>query len=200
MLFLGLHLSGETFEDIIHSGGKDGLIIPYLWLMKIIMHFRSFYTEFHKEVYLTASPLVSSFLLQSNMSLFLLCHCSLSVLLKRKTFTSFYSISSSMNLLNHLKLVNDSISWYLLFDAKALHCIYSLMLRLFVELLSFILFLLFFQELHNAQLAEKVRYKVDKNRLDDPHVKANLLFQVLSCCFSWLDQFFFWCLFHIYIR
>ncbi|XP_030474192.1 DExH-box ATP-dependent RNA helicase DExH14 [Syzygium oleosum] len=33
------------------------------------------------------------------------------------------------------------------------------------------------EELHNAQLSEKVRYKVDKNRLDDPHVKANLLFQ-----------------------
>ncbi|KAL2935463.1 DExH-box ATP-dependent RNA helicase DExH14 [Bienertia sinuspersici] len=33
------------------------------------------------------------------------------------------------------------------------------------------------EENHNATLAEKVPYKVDKNRLDDPHVKANLLFQ-----------------------
>ncbi|KAI4303767.1 hypothetical protein MLD38_039362 [Melastoma candidum] len=33
------------------------------------------------------------------------------------------------------------------------------------------------EELHNNALSEKVRYAVDKNRLDDPHVKANLLFQ-----------------------
>ncbi|OWM65237.1 hypothetical protein CDL15_Pgr008827 [Punica granatum] len=33
------------------------------------------------------------------------------------------------------------------------------------------------EDLKNAALAEKVRYNVDKNRLDDPHVKANLLFQ-----------------------
>ncbi|KAL9254447.1 DExH-box ATP-dependent RNA helicase DExH14-like protein [Drosera capensis] len=33
------------------------------------------------------------------------------------------------------------------------------------------------EENYNASLAEKVPYKVDKNRLDDPHTKANLLFQ-----------------------
>ncbi|XP_051152610.1 DExH-box ATP-dependent RNA helicase DExH14 isoform X2 [Andrographis paniculata] len=33
------------------------------------------------------------------------------------------------------------------------------------------------EENHNAELAQKVRYMVDKNLLDDPHVKANLLFQ-----------------------
>ncbi|XP_021733961.1 DExH-box ATP-dependent RNA helicase DExH14-like isoform X1 [Chenopodium quinoa] len=33
------------------------------------------------------------------------------------------------------------------------------------------------EENHNATLAERLPYKVDKNRLDDPHVKANLLFQ-----------------------
>ncbi|KAL8056919.1 hypothetical protein ABFX02_04G150100 [Erythranthe guttata] len=33
------------------------------------------------------------------------------------------------------------------------------------------------EEIHNAELSNKVRYMVDKNLLDDPHVKANLLFQ-----------------------
>ncbi|KAK6153447.1 hypothetical protein DH2020_013086 [Rehmannia glutinosa] len=33
------------------------------------------------------------------------------------------------------------------------------------------------EENHNAELSSKVRYMVDKNLLDDPHVKANLLFQ-----------------------
>ncbi|KAI4335915.1 hypothetical protein L6164_014511 [Bauhinia variegata] len=33
------------------------------------------------------------------------------------------------------------------------------------------------EEKYNESLSEKVRYPVDKNRLDDPHVKANLLFQ-----------------------
>ncbi|XP_042499431.1 DExH-box ATP-dependent RNA helicase DExH14 isoform X2 [Macadamia integrifolia] len=33
------------------------------------------------------------------------------------------------------------------------------------------------EENYNEALSEKVRYLVDKNRLDDPHVKANLLFQ-----------------------
>ncbi|KAG8388729.1 hypothetical protein BUALT_Bualt02G0155600 [Buddleja alternifolia] len=33
------------------------------------------------------------------------------------------------------------------------------------------------EENHNAELSNKVPYKVDKNLLDDPHVKANLLFQ-----------------------
>ncbi|CAK9312234.1 unnamed protein product [Citrullus colocynthis] len=33
------------------------------------------------------------------------------------------------------------------------------------------------EENYNAALSERVRYKVDKDRLDDPHVKANLLFQ-----------------------
>ncbi|GAB4846226.1 activating signal cointegrator 1 complex subunit [Ancistrocladus abbreviatus] len=33
------------------------------------------------------------------------------------------------------------------------------------------------EENYNAVLTEKVPYMVDKNRLDDPHVKANLLFQ-----------------------
>ncbi|KMS97778.1 hypothetical protein BVRB_5g123420 [Beta vulgaris subsp. vulgaris] len=33
------------------------------------------------------------------------------------------------------------------------------------------------EENYNATLVEQVPYKVDKNRLDDPHVKANLLFQ-----------------------
>ncbi|GAB2270112.1 activating signal cointegrator 1 complex subunit [Dionaea muscipula] len=33
------------------------------------------------------------------------------------------------------------------------------------------------EENYNASLVEKVPYKVDKNRLDDPHIKANLLFQ-----------------------
>ncbi|KAG6412853.1 hypothetical protein SASPL_125545 [Salvia splendens] len=32
-------------------------------------------------------------------------------------------------------------------------------------------------ENHNAELASKVQYMVDKNLLDDPHVKTNLLFQ-----------------------
>lgn len=41
------------------------------------------------------------------------------------------------------------------------------------------------EENYNAALAEKVRYVVDKNRLDDPHVKANLLFQAH---FSQLDM------------
>ncbi|KAK4804036.1 hypothetical protein SAY86_003853 [Trapa natans] len=40
------------------------------------------------------------------------------------------------------------------------------------------------EEIHNGALAEKVRYKVDKNRLDDPHIKANLL---LQAHFSQLD-------------
>ncbi|XP_050379201.1 DExH-box ATP-dependent RNA helicase DExH14 [Argentina anserina] len=33
------------------------------------------------------------------------------------------------------------------------------------------------EENYNQALSERVRYKVDKDRLDDPHVKANLLFQ-----------------------
>ncbi|XP_047939428.1 DExH-box ATP-dependent RNA helicase DExH14 [Salvia hispanica] len=33
------------------------------------------------------------------------------------------------------------------------------------------------EENHNAELASKVQYMVDKNLLDDPHVKTNLLFQ-----------------------
>ncbi|XP_010546203.1 PREDICTED: DExH-box ATP-dependent RNA helicase DExH14 [Tarenaya hassleriana] len=33
------------------------------------------------------------------------------------------------------------------------------------------------EENYNKALSEKVRYPVDKNHLDDPHVKANLLFQ-----------------------
>ncbi|KAJ4838086.1 DExH-box ATP-dependent RNA helicase DExH14 [Turnera subulata] len=33
------------------------------------------------------------------------------------------------------------------------------------------------EENYNDALSQKVRYKVDKSRLDDPHVKANLLFQ-----------------------
>ncbi|KAH6758463.1 U5 small nuclear ribonucleoprotein helicase [Perilla frutescens var. frutescens] len=33
------------------------------------------------------------------------------------------------------------------------------------------------EENHNAELSSKVRYMVDKNLLDDPHVKTNLLFQ-----------------------
>ncbi|XP_055829264.1 DExH-box ATP-dependent RNA helicase DExH14 [Solanum dulcamara] len=33
------------------------------------------------------------------------------------------------------------------------------------------------EENYNEKLAEKVRYAVDHNRLDDPHVKTNLLFQ-----------------------
>ncbi|KAI5331061.1 hypothetical protein L3X38_021187 [Prunus dulcis] len=33
------------------------------------------------------------------------------------------------------------------------------------------------EENYNEALSERVRYKVDKDRLDDPHVKANLLFQ-----------------------
>ncbi|KAL8547142.1 hypothetical protein ACS0TY_006743 [Phlomoides rotata] len=33
------------------------------------------------------------------------------------------------------------------------------------------------EENHNAELSSKVHYMVDKNLLDDPHVKANLLFQ-----------------------
>ncbi|KAL6574725.1 activating signal cointegrator 1 complex subunit [Orobanche minor] len=33
------------------------------------------------------------------------------------------------------------------------------------------------EENHNAELSCKVHYMVDKNILDDPHVKANLLFQ-----------------------
>ncbi|GAV70037.1 DEAD domain-containing protein/Helicase_C domain-containing protein/Sec63 domain-containing protein [Cephalotus follicularis] len=37
------------------------------------------------------------------------------------------------------------------------------------------------EEIHNKELAEKVRFKVDENRLDDPHVKANLLFQAHFC-------------------
>lgn len=37
----------------------------------------------------------------------------------------------------------------------------------------------YFQENINAALAEKVLYLVDKQCLDDPHVKANLLFQVI---------------------
>ncbi|WVZ20269.1 hypothetical protein V8G54_007591 [Vigna mungo] len=32
-------------------------------------------------------------------------------------------------------------------------------------------------ENYNETLSEKVKYPVDKNRLDDPHIKANLLFQ-----------------------
>lgn len=44
---------------------------------------------------------------------------------------------------------------------------------------SFILFTIkCIKENYNAALSERVRYKVDKDRLDDPHVKANLLFQV----------------------
>ncbi|XP_014495737.1 DExH-box ATP-dependent RNA helicase DExH14 isoform X2 [Vigna radiata var. radiata] len=33
------------------------------------------------------------------------------------------------------------------------------------------------EENYNEALSEKVKYPVDKNRLDDPHIKANLLFQ-----------------------
>ncbi|KAJ1402777.1 Winged helix DNA-binding domain superfamily [Sesbania bispinosa] len=33
------------------------------------------------------------------------------------------------------------------------------------------------EEKYNEALSEKVKYPVDKNRLDDPHIKANLLFQ-----------------------
>ncbi|KAF7806252.1 DExH-box ATP-dependent RNA helicase DExH14 [Senna tora] len=33
------------------------------------------------------------------------------------------------------------------------------------------------EEKYNEKLSEKVKYSVDKTRLDDPHVKANLLFQ-----------------------
>ncbi|KAM1340459.1 hypothetical protein ACFX2H_038850 [Malus domestica] len=33
------------------------------------------------------------------------------------------------------------------------------------------------EENYNGALAERVRYRVDKDRLDDPHIKANLLFQ-----------------------
>ncbi|XP_057988384.1 DExH-box ATP-dependent RNA helicase DExH14 isoform X2 [Hevea brasiliensis] len=33
------------------------------------------------------------------------------------------------------------------------------------------------EENYNEALSQRVRYMVDKNRLDDPHVKANLLFQ-----------------------
>lgn len=36
----------------------------------------------------------------------------------------------------------------------------------------------FCQEKFNEALSEKVRYPVDKNLLEDPHTKANLLFQV----------------------
>uniref|UniRef100_A0A2N9HEA5 Activating signal cointegrator 1 complex subunit 3 n=1 Tax=Fagus sylvatica TaxID=28930 RepID=A0A2N9HEA5_FAGSY len=39
------------------------------------------------------------------------------------------------------------------------------------------------EENYNEALSERVRYMVDKNRLDDPHVKANLLFQGL-----WFDK------------
>lgn len=51
-----------------------------------------------------------------------------------------------------------------------------------------------FQEKYNEALSEKVKYPVDKNRLDDPHVKANLLFQVSCVCrheFSMLQLFHF---------
>ena len=45
--------------------------------------------------------------------------------------------------------------------------------------LSFILFTIkIIKENYNGALSERVRYKVDKDRLDDPHVKANLLLQV----------------------
>lgn len=40
------------------------------------------------------------------------------------------------------------------------------------------------EEIHNEALSQRVPYVVDKNRLDDPHVKANLLFQAH---FSQLD-------------
>ncbi|XP_022736597.1 DExH-box ATP-dependent RNA helicase DExH14 isoform X2 [Durio zibethinus] len=40
------------------------------------------------------------------------------------------------------------------------------------------------EEKHNEELSKRVRYVVDQNRLDDPHVKANLLFQAH---FSQLD-------------
>ncbi|KAL5544599.1 hypothetical protein UlMin_008383 [Ulmus minor] len=33
------------------------------------------------------------------------------------------------------------------------------------------------EDIHNEDLSKKVRYMVDKERFDDPHVKANLLFQ-----------------------
>ncbi|KAE8716022.1 hypothetical protein F3Y22_tig00110156pilonHSYRG00221 [Hibiscus syriacus] len=39
------------------------------------------------------------------------------------------------------------------------------------------------EENYNEALSKRVRYMVDQNRLDDPHVKANLLFQGL-----WFDQ------------
>lgn len=35
------------------------------------------------------------------------------------------------------------------------------------------------QEKYNEALSERVPLMVDKNHLDDPHVKANLLFQVI---------------------
>lgn len=35
-----------------------------------------------------------------------------------------------------------------------------------------------FQDKHNEELSERVPLAVDKNRFDDPHVKANLLLQV----------------------
>lgn len=40
------------------------------------------------------------------------------------------------------------------------------------------------EEKYNEDLSKRVRYKVDMNRLDDPHIKANLLFQAH---FSQLD-------------
>lgn len=40
------------------------------------------------------------------------------------------------------------------------------------------------EEKYNEALSKRVRYKVDNNRLDDPHIKANLLFQAH---FSQLD-------------
>jgi activating signal cointegrator complex subunit 3 len=36
------------------------------------------------------------------------------------------------------------------------------------------------EENYNKTLSDRVRYPVDNNHLDDPHVKANLLFQVCT--------------------
>lgn len=43
---------------------------------------------------------------------------------------------------------------------------------------SFIYLTCYLQENYNSALSEKVMYKVNLDHLDDPHVKANLLFQV----------------------
>ena len=71
---------------------------------------------------------------------------------------------------------------------------------------------LFLQENINRTLSEKVPYLVDQHHLDDPHVKANLLFQVsgIFICFlmkhgcTYLDPTLrillsFWEAYHLYI-